>query len=177
MPLTQLNKTHLGLSNSRVLKQRILAFKALAAVIRNSRLRKGDRTLFQSPKLLLQAGLIVVVRRELDSESIQSQTIALDLLYALLGPLIAAPTRHKYLANQKWPCGTFLPFDESEAESLGDGLIDHSAKELISSLIFMNIIPRFRFLLAQETLPEEAKIRLLEIGIKQNKNHRVIIYT
>ena len=27
----------------------------------------------------------------------------------------------------------------------------------------MNIIPRFRFLLAQETLPEEAKIRLLEI--------------
>ena len=153
----------LGLSNSRVLKQRILAFKALSAVIRNARLRKGDRTLFQSPKLLLQAGLIVVVRRELDSESIQSQTIALDLLYALLGPLIAAPTRHKYLANQKWPCGTFLPFDESEAESLGDGLIDHSAKELISSLIFMNIIPRFRFLLAQENLPEEAKIRLLEI--------------
>ena len=84
-------------------------------------------------------------------------------MYALLGPLIATPTRHKYLANQKWPCGTFLPFDESEAESLGDGLIDHSAKELISSLIFMNIIPRFRFLLAQETLPEEAKIRLLEI--------------
>ena len=34
------------------------------------------------------------------------------------------PTRHKHLANQNWPCGTFLPFDESEAESLGDGLID-----------------------------------------------------
>lgn len=153
----------LGLSNSRVLKQRIIAFKALAAVIRKSRLRKGDRTLLKSPKLLLQAGLIVVVRRELDSESTQSQTIALDLLYALLGPLIPTHVRHKHLANQKCPCGTFIPFDESEAESLGDGLIDHSAKELISSMIFMNIIPRFRFLLGQENLPEKAKIRLLEI--------------
>ena len=46
--------------------------------------------------------------------------------------------------------GTFLPFDDSDVETLGDGLIDHSAKELISSLVYMNLLPRFRYLLGQK---------------------------
>ena len=68
----------LGLSNSRLLQQRQIAYKALEGVICNARLQQGDRTLFVAPKLLLQAGLIVVVRRELDSESLQSQEMASD---------------------------------------------------------------------------------------------------
>lgn len=78
----------LGLANSRLTQQRMLAFDALAGVIRNARLQRGDRTLWQAPLLLLQAGLVVVVRRELDQESTQSQTTAINVLHALLGQLI-----------------------------------------------------------------------------------------
>ena len=56
-----------------------------------------------------------------------------------------------------WPRGHFLHFDESEAESLGDGLIDHSAKDLVSSLSYMNILQRFRFLLGHNQLPLTVK--------------------
>lgn len=77
----------LGLSNSRLFQQRQIAYRALRGVIQNSRLQKSDPTLFKAPKLLLQAGLVVVVRRELDLESAQSQEMAIDLFHALVGPL------------------------------------------------------------------------------------------
>ena len=78
--------------------------------------------------------VIVVVRRELDSESLQSQSTALEILFSLVGPILSDKDRNAYaiLGTQHdthWPCGSFLPFEEDEAESLGDGLIDHSAKE------------------------------------------------
>ena len=58
----------LGLANSRLTQQRMLAFDALAGVIRNARLQRGDRTLWQAPLLLLQAGLVRVSTWIIDSE-------------------------------------------------------------------------------------------------------------
>ena len=150
----------LGLSNSRNLQQRHISFRAISAVIWNSRLKQGDRALFVAPELLLQAGLIVVVRRELDFESVQSQSEAINLLHALIGPLL--PSHHRPDLN--WPVGIFMSFDENEAESLGEGLINHSAKDLISALSYMKLFERFRFLLSdQSQISIDRRLQILEM--------------
>ena len=149
----------LGLSNSRLLQQRQIAYKALEGVVRNARLQQGDRTLFVAPKLLLQAGLIVVVRRELDSESLQSQEMALRLLHALLGPLDKTVDH----VDIKSSFGEFKAFDETDHDSLGDGLIEHSSKDLISALLSMHILARFRFLLQNPASSDEIKLLVSQI--------------
>lgn len=149
----------LGLSNSRLLQQRQIAYKALEGVIRNARLQQGDRTLFVAPKLILQAGLVVVVRRELDSESLQSQEMALRLLHALVGPLDKTV---EYISI-KSSFGEYKAFDETEHDSLGDGLIEHSSKDLISALLNMQILARFRFLLQSKASSDEVKLLVVQI--------------
>ena len=149
----------LGLSNSRLLQQRQIAYKALEGVVRNARLRQGDRTLFVAPKLLLQAGLIVVVRRELDSESLQSQEMALRLLHALVGPL----DKTVDYVDIKSSFGEYKAFDETDHDSLGDGLIEHSSKDLISALLSMHILARFRFLLQNPASSDEIKLLVSQI--------------
>ena len=80
----------------------------MCGIIENSRRRVGDPTLFPAPKLLLQAGLIVVCRRELDLEAVQSQEMAIDLLYALIGPLTDAEIWEHY------PNGNYQKFEKDE---------------------------------------------------------------
>ena len=155
----------LGLSNSRLLQQRQIAYKALEGVIRNARLQRGDRTLFVAPKLLLQAGLVVVVRRELDSEALQSQEMALRLLHALVGPLdksIEHVTVNAYY-------GEYKAFDETDHDSLGDGLIKHSAKDLISALLNMQILARFRFLLQNPASTDDVEKFSSDENEKKNR--------
>ena len=103
------------------------------------------------------AGLIVVIRRELDQEAAQNQEMALDLLHSLIGPLVDD------FIPVSFPSGQYEKFDQSEAESLGEGLIDLSGKELISALVEMNIFARLRFLLANPQTPDSMKIQILQI--------------
>ena len=78
--------------------------------------------------------------------------MALDLLHALIGPLSTT------FIPVSFPSGHYEKFDQSEVESLGEGLIDLSGKELISALVEMNIFARLRFLLANPQTNSPAKL-------------------
>ena len=73
--------------------------------------------------------------------------MAVNLLFALIGPLMEQDTFWP-----SFPLGNYEVFDREEAESLGDGLIDLSARDTISALCQMNIFARFRFLLQSKTV-------------------------